>query len=131
MPQPGWSNEEIYLLAERGHAFYRQGSYQEAGIIFVALVALDPSNAYCRTALAALCMATGDNRRAVEELSVVLQQNPANHAARARRCEAYCELRNWDKVREDMEILRRAGQRQLIERLTWRMQASGNSTKRN
>jgi tetratricopeptide (TPR) repeat protein len=131
MPQSGWTNEEIYLLAERGYAFYRQGSYQEAGIIFGALVALDPSNAYCRTALAALCMVTGDYRRAVEELSSVLQQNPANHSARARRCEAQCELRNWDKVREDMDILRRAGQRQFIERLTWRMQAAGNTSKRN
>ena len=131
MPQSGWTNEEIYLLAERAYAFYRQGSYQEAGIIFSALVVLDPSNAYCRMALAGLCMLTGDYRRAVEELSAVLQQSPANHSARARRCEAYCELRNWDKVREDMEILRRAGQRQFIERLTWRMQAAGNTAKRN
>jgi len=130
MPEIGWTAEDVYLLAERGYAFYRQGCYQEAGIVFSALVVLDPYNAYCREALATLCILTGDFPRAAEELSVVLQQNPANHMARARRCEAYCELREWDKVREDMQILRRAGR--FIERLNWRLQTAigtaGNRT---
>jgi Flp pilus assembly protein TadD len=122
MPEMGWTTEELYLLADRGYAFYRQGCYQEAGIIFSALVTIDPFNTYCRDALATLCMLTGDFSRAAEELSVVLQQNPANHTARTRRCEAYCELREWEKVREDMQILRRAGQ--FVERLNWRLQAA-------
>jgi len=125
MPEMGWTEEEIYLLAERGHAFYRQGQYQEAGIIFSALVALDPLNTYCRMALAALCMLLGDAQRAVTELSIVLQQNPAHHEARARRSEAYCALRKWRESREDMEILRRNGQRQHISRISARMRAAG------
>jgi tetratricopeptide (TPR) repeat protein len=125
MPEMGWTNEEIYLLADRGYAFYRQGRYQEAGIIFSALVVLDPLNVYCRTALAALCLALGDAERAVRELSFILQQNPANHDARARRCEAYCELRNWRESREDLEILRRNGQRVYTQRLALRMRAGG------
>ena len=125
MPQPGWTNEEIYLLADRGYAFYRQGNYQEAVIIFSALTVLDPASAYCRTALAVLCMLTGDFRRALDELSAVLQQNPANHAARARRCEAYCEMKAWNEATKDLEILRRNGATLHVRRLTSRMQAVG------
>jgi tetratricopeptide (TPR) repeat protein len=125
MPEIGWTSEEIYLLAERGYAFYRQGLYQEAGIIFSGLVVLDPLNSYCRTALAALCLALGDADRAVRELSFVLQQNPANHDARARRGEAYCALRNWKESRNDLEILRRNGQQKQAQRLAWRMWAAG------
>jgi tetratricopeptide (TPR) repeat protein len=125
MPELFWTEEEIYLLAERGYAFYRQGLYQEAGIIFSALVALDPLNAYCRIALAALCMVLGDAQRAVTELTTVLQQNPAHHEARARRCEAYCALHKWRESREDVEILRRNGQYHYLPRITARMRAAG------
>jgi tetratricopeptide (TPR) repeat protein len=125
MPEMGWTEEEIYLLAERAHAFYRQGQYQEAGIILSALVSLDPLNAYCRIALSALCMLLGDAHRAVNELSIVLQQNPAHHDARARRCEAYCALQNWRECADDLEILRRNGQHQYIPRIIARMRAAG------
>lgn len=125
MPEMSWTEEEIYLLAERGHAFYRQGQYQEAGIIFSALVSVDPLNAYCRIALSALCMLLGDAQRAVNELSIVLQQNPAHHEARARRCEAYCALQNWRESQDDLEILRRNGQNQYISRIAARMRAAG------
>ena len=123
MPLMGWTTEEIYLLEERGYAFYRQGCYQEAGIIFEGLTALDPNNSYCRTALAAICLALGDAQRAVTELSILLNRNPADHEARARRCEAYCEMRSWPEARQDLAILRRNGERHHVPRLSWRLEA--------
>ena len=123
MPEMGWTNEEIYLLAERGYAFYRQGRYREAAVIFEGITALDPLNPYGRTALAAVCLELGDARRAVSELSFVLNSNPADHEARARRCEAYCVLRSWNEARQDLGILRRNGERHHLQRLTWRLQA--------
>ncbi len=128
MPEMGWTDEEIYRVADRGYAFYRQGRYNEAGIIFSGLTVLDPLNTYCRTALAAVCLVMGDAQGAVNELSFVLQQNAADHAARARRCEAYCALGNWPEAQQDLEILRRNGQRHLVQRLTWRLQAAGAPT---
>jgi len=119
-----WTSEEIYMLADRGYGLYRQGSYQEAIIIFEGLIAIDPPNAYCRSALAAISMAIGDTHRAVSELSLILS-NPSNHEARARRCEAYCELRSWKEARQDLAILRRNGERHQVQRLTWRLEASG------
>ena len=125
MPEMGWTHEEIYLLADRGYALYRQGRYQEAAVIFEGLTALDPLNPYCRTALAAVCLALGDAERAVNELSFLLNLNPADHEARARRCEAYCQLRNWSEARRDLAILHRNGERHHAQRLTWRLQAGG------
>lgn len=123
MPETGWTSEEIYLLAERGYGFYRQGHYEEAAVVFEALTELDPMNAYCRTALAAVCLAMGHPQRAVNELSFVLNRNPADHEARARRCEAYCELKSWNEARQDLAILQRNGEQHHARRLGWRMEA--------
>lgn len=127
MPEMGWTSEEIYLLADRGYALYRQGRYQEAAVIFEALTALDPMNSYCRTALAAVCLAMGNAQRAVNELSFLLTRNPADHDARARRCEAYCELKSWNEARQDLAILRRNGEQNHARRLAWRMEAGGGA----
>lgn len=125
MPEVGWTDEEIYLLADRGYSLYRQGRYREAAVIFEGLIAVDPENPYCRTALVAMCLALGDTRRAATELSVLLTQNPADHEARARRCEVYCDLRQWDEARQDLAILRRNGEKHHVQRLSWRMRAAG------
>ena len=124
MPEMGWTEEEIYLLADRGYALYRQGHYQEAAVIFEGLTVLDPLDSYCRTALAAVCLALGEAQRAVDELSFLLNLHPADHEARARRCEAYCELGSWSAASQDLAILRRNGERHHVQRLTWRLQAA-------
>jgi tetratricopeptide (TPR) repeat protein len=128
MTHIAWTNDEIYLLAERAYAFYRQGQYREAAVIFEGVVSLDPLNSYCRTALAAVSIALGDSQRAVKELSFLLNRNPADHDARARRCEAYCDLRNWTEARADLIILRRNGERDHVQRLSWRLHAAGVPT---
>jgi len=124
MPELGWTPEEIYLLADRGYALYHQGRYQEAGVIFEGLTVLDPLNSYCRSALAAICLALREPQRAVDELSFVLNLHPADHEARARRCEAYCELGNWNAASQDLAVLRRNGERNHAQRLAWRLQAA-------
>jgi tetratricopeptide (TPR) repeat protein len=124
MPEMGWTEDEIYLLADRGYALYRQGRYRESAVIFEGLVALDPHNAYCRTALAAVCLALGETRRALSELSFLLSRNPADHEVRARRCEVLCELHQWNEARQDLAILQRNGERHHAQRLSWRFQAA-------
>ena len=123
MPDMGWTAEEIYLLAERGYAFYRQGHYQEAAVIFEGIKALDPLNLYARTALAAICLELGDAERAVDELSFLLHSNPADHEVRARRCEAYCHSGKWAEARQDLAILRRNGNHHHVRRLTCCLEA--------
>ncbi|HVO62387.1 MAG TPA: tetratricopeptide repeat protein [Terriglobales bacterium] len=125
MPEMGWTQDEICLLAERGYALYRQGRYQEAAVIFEGLTVLDPLNSYCRTALAAVCLALGEFQRAVDELSFLLNLNPSDQEARARRCEAYCTMGNWSAAGQDLAILRRNGERNHVPRLSSRFRAAG------
>jgi len=127
MAEAGWTSEELYLLADRGYGFYQQGRYEEAGAIFDGLIVLDPGNAYYRTALAAICLALGDAQRAVDELSTVLENTPADLEARARRCEAYCELRRWAEARRDLAVLQRNGEMNHARRLAWRLQAQAGT----
>ena len=127
MPETSWTTEDVYLLADRAYAFYRQGCYREAAVIFEGLTVLDPLNSYCRSALAAVSLALGDAQRAVDELSFLLRNNPADQEARARRCEAYCQLENWSEALQDLAVLRRNGARHHVQRLIWRLQAAGVS----
>ncbi len=127
MPEMGWTDEEIYMLLDRGYALYRQGCYRHAAVMFEAVSALDPLNAYCRAALATLWLALGEPQRAVNELSFLLNLNPADHEARARRGEAYCQLGNWMEARRDLSILRRNGEREHAQKLAWRLEAAGVS----
>ena len=127
MAEAGWTSEELYLLADRGYGFYQQGRYEEAAVIFDGLIALDPSNSYYRTALAAICLALGDAQRAVDELTAVLENTPADLEARARRCEAFCELRRWAEARRDLAILQRNGESNHARRLAWRLQAQAGA----
>src|SRR5215469_3571799 len=127
MLEKNWTNDEIYLLAERGYGLYQQGFYREAAVLFEGLIVIAPENAYCRTALAAAYLMLGEQQRAVHELNTVLEQNPANHEARARRTEVYCDLRQWNEARRDLEILRRNSQWQHFHRLQWRMRAAGQT----
>ena len=123
MPTMGWTDDEVYLVAERAYSLYQQGRFREAAIIFRGLTALDPGNIYCRTALAAVSLALGDAQRAVQELSAILAQYPNDADTRARRCEAYCQLRRWDEARKDLEFLQRRGDRTHSQRLAWRLEA--------
>ena len=123
--ETGWTKEEIYLLNHRAYGFYRQGRYQEAGIIFEAVTRLDPGNGYARSALAAVSLALGHPERAIEQLSLLLERNPLDVEARARRAEAYCELASWKEVMSELGALRRDGERHHVERLNWRLKARG------
>lgn len=128
MTNEGWSKEEMYLLADRAYALYLQGQYRASAVIFEALTVIDPSNAYCRNALATVCLALGDLERAVIELSILLDQNPANLEARARRCEAYCQQRQWSHASDDLAVLRRNGERHHAKRLLYRIHQAANGT---
>src|SRR5215831_6503772 len=70
-----WSREEIYYIAERAHHLYRQGRFNDAGILFEGLTAIDPDNVYCRKALAAVYMALKEYGIALRHLTAVLSRD--------------------------------------------------------
>src|SRR5215469_11568070 len=92
MSLDGWTPEDVYLIAECGYEFYLEGKIEEARIIFEGLLAIDPSNLYCRDALTAISLSLGRLEDAVTHASELLKQAPTHFDALARRCEAYLQL---------------------------------------
>ena len=77
---------EIYYVAERGYRLY-EGRLREAAILFEGLIVIDPENAYCRKALAAISIGLGQHWLAVRQLSAIIARDPLDTDALARRCE--------------------------------------------
>ncbi len=124
MAIPGWTEEDIYLVADRGHALYLQGRYVEATAIFEGLVTIDSSNRYCRKALAALYMARGAAHRAVQHLKDVLAHDPGDIDARTRRCEAYLELNRLQEAQNDWQALKHVVAIPEVKRLKIRLETA-------
>jgi tetratricopeptide (TPR) repeat protein len=115
--ETGWTAEDVYRVAECGHALYREGRYREAAVIFEGLVAVDPASPYCRESLAALYLILGDPQNAIVELNQVLERDPDHAGARARRCEAWWRLGRRTQAQLDFERLAGFGAEVLAARL--------------
>jgi tetratricopeptide (TPR) repeat protein len=102
---PEWTHEEIYYISQRGHRLYREGRLREAAALFEGLIAIDPDNAYCRKALAAICMRLDRYDAAVIHLDAVLALSPRDTDALAGRCEALIATRDVVAARRDLEVL--------------------------
>ena len=124
MRRPGWTEEDVYRIAERGYSLHLQGRYREAAVIFEGLVAADPENSYCRQALAAARLALGEPQRAIDQLSPLIHRNPDELAARTRRFEAYLQAENLAGALADFELLRRLLPRSEFRRLELLLEAA-------
>ncbi len=124
MPQHGWTDEDVYLVAERAYALYQQGCCREAAVLLEGLTVVDPKNTYCHDALAAAYLALGDAPQAVLAASTALRLQPNHAEARTRRCEAYVRLRRFDEARQDIEALRQARAMMHVRRLQARLRAA-------
>src|SRR5688572_11777181 len=105
---PSWTDDEVYLVAVRGHSLFLQGRYAESAAIFEGLHAVRPRDFYCANALAALYIQLGQIERAIDILSEALSSQPDHLETRARRCEAYVMAGRLAEARKDGEVLRRA-----------------------
>ena len=100
-----WSREEVYYIAERAHHLYRQGRFNDAGILFEGLTAIDPDNVYCRKALAAVYVALKEYGIALRHLTAVLARNRFDAEALAGRCEALIAMKDLAAARLDFQLL--------------------------
>jgi tetratricopeptide (TPR) repeat protein len=100
-----WSREEIYYIAERAHHLYRQGRFDDAGILFEGLTAIDPENMYCRKALAAVYVALKEYGSALRHLTAVLSRDRFDPEALAGRCEALIAMKDLAAARRDLRLL--------------------------
>ena len=124
MGRYGWSEEDIYLVAERAHSLYLQGRFREAAIVFEGLVSADPDNQYCREALAAVWLALEEPQRAVDELTRLLARDEGNLAARARRFEASIRHGDLGAALADFDFLKFVLPQTEIRRLELQLQSA-------
>jgi tetratricopeptide (TPR) repeat protein len=125
MPQPDWTDEDVYLIAERAYGLFQQGLYAEAALILEGLVVIDPENLYCHNALIAAYLNLGRPDDAARQASVLLEQFPDDHDARARRCEAWIQIERWQEAREDLAELERGRATAWSRRMRMRLDAAG------
>lgn len=126
MPKLDWTNDEVYLVAERAHSLYMQGRLREAATLFEGLVALDPENAYCRNALATVYLALDEARNALEQLHVAMRLDSGNMQARQRLCEALLQLGDTSAAAAELEFLQRMLPLSETRRLQLRLETAVN-----
>jgi len=124
MPLLGWSEEDVYVVAERAYSLYLQGRHGEAAVVLEGVCVLDPGNRYAAHALAAVCLARGQAERALLHLDRWLDGHPADREARARRGEALLALDRIEEARREWEILRRGPSIPEARRFQLRLQAA-------
>jgi thioredoxin-like negative regulator of GroEL len=107
---------DTYRIAERASSLLDNGCFAEAAILFAGLRALDSQDAYAANGLAASYIALGRSKEALEILAEILQQQPRNPIARARRCEIYLHLRQLGEAKKDLDQLRTLGDSALLRR---------------
>jgi tetratricopeptide (TPR) repeat protein len=98
----GITGPEMMEMAVTGFTMYEQGRYQQAKVIFEGLGALDPKEAYYRTALGAVFLAEGKLDEAVKALDEAIRIDVKDLAAYVNRGEAY--LRKGDLIKAALDF---------------------------
>lgn len=83
------SGAEMLEMAVIGYSMYEQGRYDDARVIFDALCALDPREAYYRTALGAVYLARENLEKAEALFNEAIRLSPKEIAAYVNRGEVY------------------------------------------
>jgi predicted Zn-dependent protease len=122
MSLDGWTLEDVFLMAECAYELYLEGKSEQAAVIFEGLLAIDPSNVYCRDALTAISPSLGRPEDAVAHASRLLAQIPTHFEALARHCEAYLQLNHMDAAMRDLDALDRVRAGTYRRRMALRIQ---------
>jgi len=107
-PEP--KDGELSELAELGHQLFSQGRVTEARAIFEGLVASSAHDGFSRTMLGTICLALGDQDRAMALFEEALAIDPEDLPARVYRGEIRLNRRKARLAAEDFERAIATGQ---------------------
>ena len=99
--QAGATGPELLERAMEGFQLYESGEYQDARLIFEELCERDPTEAYYRTALGAICLAEDELDFALEHFNQALELNPKDTAALVNRGEVFLRLGSIMEAAQD------------------------------
>ncbi|MCC7540528.1 MAG: tetratricopeptide repeat protein, partial [Deltaproteobacteria bacterium] len=102
----GIPDEALAAVRVLGHQLAEAGRDDDARAVFAGLVALDPRDAYARTALATLCLRAGDALGAEAHLRTVLRDRPTDRAALVRLGAALLGQGRLDEAKKVLRLTR-------------------------
>lgn len=97
----GLTGPEMIEMAMQGFRLYEAGKYKDARIVFEGLCDLDPAEAYYRTALGAIFLASEDLEQALKNFNKALTLNGKDSAALVNRGEVHLRLGNLVEAAQD------------------------------
>lgn len=103
MELKGYSNEELYFIAQHGYTLFLNGKIQDAQVVFEGLVAIDPRNDYYYRALGVVYHRRGDAERAIRQFTNALKVAPSSVAAYVNRAEVHISRRDFEAALEDLD----------------------------
>src|SRR5438128_1112404 len=98
-----FKDEELYLIAQRGHELGTQGCYDLAAAIFEGLLAVGPSYEWARRALASVQIQMG---RPAAALATLRPLPAADGTARLLRIEAHLAMGARDAAAAEFGAIR-------------------------
>src|SRR5690606_12896327 len=88
----GYSDEELYAVAQAAHTYFYQGRIDEARTLFHGLFAVDPTNAYFARGMGVVEMAAGNPEGALAAFDVASKLDPRDPGILVGRAEVKLTL---------------------------------------
>jgi Flp pilus assembly protein TadD len=98
----GYSEEELFAIANQGYFFFLQGKTEPARVIFEGLVAIDPKNAYYYRALGVIYFRLKELEKAVRQFTYSIRVAPREMSSYINRAEIYMAQKDFGKARDDL-----------------------------
>lgn len=103
MQLKGYSEEELYSIAQQGYTLFLNGKIKDAQVIFEGLVAIDPRNDYYYRALGVVYHRMGDAQRAIRQFTHAVTVAPKEPTAYVNRAEVHIARRDYEKALTDLD----------------------------
>lgn len=96
------SDQQLLEITETAYSMLTSGKYKEAKTLFTGLIALEPLEAYYRTALGCVLMCEENWERALEVFDEALRLNPRDPHALVNRGEVHFRLGHLEETAIDL-----------------------------
>lgn len=103
MQLKGYTEEELYGIAQQGYTLFLNGKIRDAQVIFEGLVAIDPRNDYYYRALGVVYHRMGDAERAIKQFTHAVTVAPKQPTAYVNRAEVHIARRDYEKALTDLD----------------------------
>jgi len=98
----GYSDEELYSIAQLAHQFFMQGKVEEARTLFQGLYAICPTDVYFAKALGVVELAVGNVQDALAAFDIAVRLSPQDASVLIGRAEVKLAMKQRKPAAEDL-----------------------------